>query len=316
MQPCNFRARRQSRHSGDKATPEPASTELLPPVIKRVLFLGDSITYSGQYTAYVEAYFATRFSTRRITFINAGLPSETVSGLSEPNHADGQFPRPVLRERLARLLEKIKPDLILACYGMNDGLYMSFDCGRFKLFCEGMEQLHNVVTANGTKIIHLTPPYFDGVKNNNPAYVETMARYSKWLVVQHALGWNVIDINGSMTNYIVERRKTQSNFVFAADGIHPDDFGHWMIAKAILLGLGAFDVKDMTDVKQMVSVISNSEKILALIKQREELMRDAWLAEIGHNRPGILRGLPLVEANTEAMKIGTLIEALQSKATG
>jgi len=31
--------------------------------------------------------------------LNLGLPSETVSGLSEPNHAGGAFPRPDLHER-------------------------------------------------------------------------------------------------------------------------------------------------------------------------------------------------------------------------
>ena len=91
---------------------------------KRVLFLGDSITYAGQYVEFVEAYFATRFPNRHIEFLNAGLPSETVSGLSERGHAGGKFPRPDLHERLGRVLEKMKPDVVIACYGMNDGIYL------------------------------------------------------------------------------------------------------------------------------------------------------------------------------------------------
>ena len=78
----------------------------LPESVHRVLFLGDSITYGGQYVSFVEAYFVTRYPERQIEFINAGLPSETVSGLSEEGHADGKFPRPDLRERLARVLEQ------------------------------------------------------------------------------------------------------------------------------------------------------------------------------------------------------------------
>src|SRR5438552_2439213 len=50
--------------------------EMLPGA-KRVLFLGDSITYSGQYVEIIEAYFATRFPDRPIEFLNLGLPSET-----------------------------------------------------------------------------------------------------------------------------------------------------------------------------------------------------------------------------------------------
>src|SRR5438445_9480884 len=63
----------------------------LPAKLKRVIFLGDSITYSGGYVALVEAYFVTRYPDRAIEFINIGLPSETVSGLSEEGHAGGQF---------------------------------------------------------------------------------------------------------------------------------------------------------------------------------------------------------------------------------
>ena len=46
--------------------------------------------------------------------------------LSEPGHAGGAFPRPELYERLERVLERAKPDLIVACYGMNDGIYHPF----------------------------------------------------------------------------------------------------------------------------------------------------------------------------------------------
>src|SRR2546425_2764856 len=45
-------------------------------------------------------------SGRQIEFLNLGLPSETVSGLSEEGHAGGQFPRPDLLERLARVLAR------------------------------------------------------------------------------------------------------------------------------------------------------------------------------------------------------------------
>src|SRR5438045_2369180 len=90
---------------------------------RRILFLGDSITYGGSYIDYLEGYLLTRFPEKHWEIINLGLPSETVSGLSEPGHAGGSFPRPDLHERLDRALEKVKPDLVFACYGMNDGIY-------------------------------------------------------------------------------------------------------------------------------------------------------------------------------------------------
>ena len=60
----------------------------------RILFLGDSITYSGQYIACFERWLITQ-KEMSATVINAGLPSETVSGLSEKGHAGGKFPRPI-----------------------------------------------------------------------------------------------------------------------------------------------------------------------------------------------------------------------------
>jgi hypothetical protein len=90
---------------------------------KRIVVLGDSITYGGEWVEFLETWLRLRFPTAQFDIINLGLPSETVSGLSEAGHAGGAFPRPDLHERLGRALERTKPDLVLACYGMNDGIY-------------------------------------------------------------------------------------------------------------------------------------------------------------------------------------------------
>src|SRR5206468_3533951 len=111
--------------------------------VHRILFLGDSITYAGQYIEDIEAYYVTRFPDRHFEFINVGLSSETVSGLSEDGHAGGKYPRPDLHERLERILAKTKPDLIFACYGMNDGIYHPSDAERSKKFQDGMKWLHD-----------------------------------------------------------------------------------------------------------------------------------------------------------------------------
>jgi lysophospholipase L1-like esterase len=219
------------------------------PTIKRVVFLGDSITYIGQYTADVEAYFATRYPGEQITFLSLGLPSETVSGLSEPGHAGGAFPRPDLKERLARVLEATKPDLVFACYGMNDGIYLPFDEKRFLAFQNGTRQLHEAVLAAGAKIVHLTPPFFDGLTTHNPAYQDVVARYSQWLLDQRAplQAWHVVDVNGPMTAFMEEKRGAEPTFSISGDGVHPNDLGMWLIAKPILLFLGAQDVANAAD---------------------------------------------------------------------
>ena len=72
------------------------------PDVKRILFLGDSITHSGQYIEYVETVLIAD-TDKRYDILGMGLSSETVSGLSEKGHAGGKVPRPDLHERLDRV---------------------------------------------------------------------------------------------------------------------------------------------------------------------------------------------------------------------
>ena len=147
---------------------------------------GDS-THAG--VEFVEAYLRTRFPDARVELLDLGLPSETVSGLSEEGHAGGAFPRPDLHERLGRVLEKAKPDFVVACYGMNDGIYLPFDAGRFQKFQDGIQRLRERCAAAGAKVLHVTPQTFDQVKGGHPGYSSTLDRYSDWLLSQRAEGW-------------------------------------------------------------------------------------------------------------------------------
>src|SRR5207249_10814208 len=98
---------------------------------QRVVFLSDSNTYAGTFIAYLDAYLCTRFPDERFELINLGLPSETVSGLSEPDHP---YPRPNVHDRVDRALELSGPDIVVICYGMNDGIYYPFSDERFKKY--------------------------------------------------------------------------------------------------------------------------------------------------------------------------------------
>ena len=143
---------------------------------QRTLVLGDSITYGGHYVADIEAYLRLHFPDASPQWLNLGLPSETVSGLSEPGHAGGAFPRPDLHERLDRTLEAIQPEIVLACYGLNCGIYHPYHETRFEAFKVGMRRLHERVEATGAHIIHVTPPVFDAqpiAARTLPAGLET-----------------------------------------------------------------------------------------------------------------------------------------------
>jgi len=287
-------------------TAAPAS---LPPGTKRVLILGDSITHSGQYVTDLETYFVLQNPAKPVTFINTGLFSETVSGLSEENHAGGQFPRPSLFERLDRVLPAVKADLVFACYGMNDGIYLPLEKDRFDAFKDGMKSLHAAVEKNGAKIIHVTPPVYDG-KGKNDAYEEVLTKYSAWLMDQKKTGWQVIDIHTPMTAYLKNERKKDPTFALAKDGVHPGELGHWLIAKNIILGLGGSDVSDFADLNALLATHPQGPAIHKLVGKRMAILRDAWLTKTGHKRPGVATGLPIEQAEAQAAEIETQIHSL------
>lgn len=270
----------------------------LPADLHRVLFLGDSITHGGSYVNFIEAYFVTRYPERRIEFINVGLPSETVSGLSEEGHAGGKFPRPDLHERLARVLPKTKPDLVFACYGMNDGIYLPLDPDRFQKFKDGMLWHHQQVIDSGAKIIHVTPSTFDG-KGKNTFYNDVLDHYSDWLLGQRSAGWDVVDLHAAMNHWFAAQREKNPKFSFSGDGVHPNELGHWIMAKQILLHLGAKDIADAPDASAMLASHPHGEEILKLIEKQQAVMKEAWLTDTGHKRPGMKKGLPLDQAQKQ-----------------
>jgi len=170
-----------------------------PPAAGRIVFLGDSITQSGRYIEIIEAAHIAQFPNSHNVIIPLGLASETVSGLSEPGHAGGKFPRPDLHERLDRVLEKAKPDLVIACYGMNDGIYHPLSRERTRAFQDGMRRLHDKVTKTGARINHLTPPVFDPLPIKSRVLPAGLDRYphharinrGRWAMRQKT--WHVSD---------------------------------------------------------------------------------------------------------------------------
>ena len=98
----------------------------------RIAILGDSIAYAGPWANEVENALKADKKFEACEIVNFAVPSETVAGLSEYGHAGGRFPRPCLHECLDRVLQMYRPQVILACYGMNDGLMQAFDKARFQ----------------------------------------------------------------------------------------------------------------------------------------------------------------------------------------
>lgn len=218
----------------------------------RILFLGDSITFAGMYVQYVQAFLATRFPEAQIESVNLGLPSETVTGLSEPDHP---FPRPDVHERLDRALAKVKPTVVVMCYGMNDGIYYPFAEERFAKYRAAYRKAIVKSRAAGARVTVLTPPPFDPLPLESKVlpegapkyswmtpyrdYDSVLARYGKWLLTQKGPELPVVDAHGAVERALVNFRKADPGLILAGDGIHLDSTGHALMALSLLKAWGA-----------------------------------------------------------------------------
>ena len=270
----------------------------------RVVFLGDSITAAGHYVSYVEAHLRLQIKGDPVEVINLGLPSEGCTGLSEPDHP---FPRPNVHERLARALEKTRPDVVVACYGMNDGIYYPFSEDRFAKYRIGIDTLIVKVSEHGAKLILLTPPPFDPVplkKKGNllPADAkefswmkiyehydrDVIARYAQWLLNERSTAAHLIDLHAPITEFVTTKRKDDPDFVLSGDGVHLNKDGHRLIADAIHQALYE---KPLPEIPPAT---------LNLVAKQQQIMHASWLSHVGHKRPGMKAGLPLEEARSKA----------------
>ncbi len=290
--------------------PAPIADDLERGKVQRIVFLGDSITYDGRYVADFESWLIARYPDRAFEIVNVGLPSETVSGLTEEGHADGKFDRPCLLDRLAGVLEKTKPDLIFACYGMNCGIYKPFDKGRFARYRKGIASLHKAAVKSGARIVHVTPPMYDAMHAGGHAaeYNDVLGRYSEWLLSKRASKWEVIDIHGPTTAEAERRRASDAAFTFAPDGVHPDDAGHWFMAQRFIAYCGDTHAASAGSAREM---LGGNAAVLPLVGERMAVMRNAWLTFTGHNHPAVPQGLPMDEARGRYRELTAQIATAQ-----
>lgn len=231
-------------HSGDAV---PGLEDLLD---RRVMVLGDSITHGGTYVSMISYELLRAFPTRAVDIVSIGLSSETTSGLTERIHPG---PRPCVLTRLARALEQVKPQVVIACYGMNDGIYLPLEPGREEAFHKGIMELITTCQAAGAVVILLTPPVFDPIPHGDnvaqddtgPGYTkpfvhydEVLSAYAAWEAGLSLTGVRVIDLHRSMSDFLAQKRRDHPGFILSPDSIHPNDLGHLVMATAVLRGMG------------------------------------------------------------------------------
>lgn len=213
---------------------------------ERIVFFGDSITENGAYVQYVDAFLRTRFPHLRFEVLNRGISSETIAGTSEADHTPR---RPDAHERFARDIVTARPDVLVACFGMNDGNYFPFAPERFAKYRDGVRRLiARTRSETGARLVLMTPPPYDPYTRKvfNPAatqygykfacidYDSVLDRYSRWLLTLRGEGIVVADVHAALKDHLRRRRETRVSFSLQNDGIHPNATGHWLMAQTLL----------------------------------------------------------------------------------
>jgi len=287
--------------------------------VHRIVFLGDSITQAGDYVTDVDCWLVSKGI--NVEVLNLGLGSETASDLTDAENEGHKkafgFGRPSVSERLERVLTATKPDILFACYGMNDG--DACDTQRFGAAITNLREA--ALKAGVRRVVLCTPPVHDA--KGNEALKEhdaNLTRYSDWLLTKKADGWDIVDIHGPMRKALDEARAKDPAFVFAADGVHPGREGHWLMAQAILQQFFGANLGDVSSAEQLFK--KNGNEIRKLVRQRMDVLFAAWMTKIGHKRPGVTGapdaapGPSVEEATAKAADMTKQIADLNAPADG
>lgn len=200
-----------------------------------VMFLGDSITHQCLYTQYVEDYFITRYPQMRLHFYNSGVSGDLAGDALRRFDGD---------------VAAIKPTYVTILLGMNDGRYEDFDQKIFDTYRTDMTTLIDKLQKLGATVILMKPTPYDvrawqirpkgqwkwpNDATRAGAYNRTMAYFGAW-VQQTAedRGLGYVDLYSPLNDALMLKRRENPTFTIMPEGIHPDPFGHAIMAYTML----------------------------------------------------------------------------------
>lgn len=201
-----------------------------------ILFLGDSITANGGYLKGLQTALLKRHPGMKAKFVNAGISGEAMPGLLK---------------RADSVLRVNKPDLVFSSYGMNDGGYNPMSPAKLKSYQDGVATLKAKVDALGVPLILMTPTAFDSLtavplivpappysfRKFYANYDSVLTAYGNTVAGFRAADQMVIDIQNPLREWAKAKRKTEPDFAWTSEGVHPTAAGHQLMADAIYAAL-------------------------------------------------------------------------------
>lgn len=220
----------------------------------RVLFYGDSITAQHLYTRFVEDFLLTRYPNMHVTFMNAGVPGDTVHGGYTGDQA----------RRLKRDVFPRRPTVVTIMLGMNDGYYVPFESKYFEIYKSGYRALLAAVqnTIPGVRITLLTPTPYDEVTHGTEfaGYNEVVSRHAQFVRTLAASSHlPECDFYEAIAN--LASAEAAKNTALAAllipDRIHPAEAAHWLMAAELAKAWG------LSPIVSSVSLDASEVRILS-----------------------------------------------------
>lgn len=281
------------------------------------LFIGDSITQQGHYVDYIETWFLIN-DTEAPEIIDLGLSGETISGLSEEMIT---FPRACIHDRLDQVLDRVEPDVIISCYGMNCGIYHPYSDERFEAYQRGIKSLIQKASEIEAALILLTPtPYAGeiipkaapekggpfGYQTPSSDYDDVLKFYGNWiLTLQDQPNVSTIDLHSAIEPFMKD--------CYPHDPIHPNNHGHELMAEAFLTGIGEHTGSNI--LKTGISSRTQDplwQAVTGLVQLQRETYDRALLTDIGHTNPWVLKRFnqPLSQAEKAVNPINSALESV------
>lgn len=244
----------------------------------RVVFYGDSITAQRYYTRDIQDFVATRYPDLHVSFHNAGVPGDKVTG----GYAGD------VSTRVKRDVTPWNPTVITAMLGMNDGDYMSPDPKVLSDYETGYKHLLALLrsSAPDAKITLLENTPYDEITHGTQfagymATTEQNAKASQSIAAQEHLP--IVDTFSPVYQLLQCAKDTNVSFasLLVTDRIHPAEPTHWIIAAATMKAWGVNPVVSTvklsaasdtaTTDRTKVTAITGSGKSLEWDQQDEAL---------------------------------------------
>ncbi len=195
----------------------------------RVTFYGDSITNQREYTEDVEEYVLTRFPSWKVSFHNAGVGGDRVSG-------GGAGP---IDLRLDRDVFAWHPNVISIMLGMNDFSYRPDEPGIYSSFTAGYRHMVDSIKKNdpGVRITLIEPSPYDDVTRTSSGNNAVLLKYSAFVAqLAQEQGAQVADFNTPVTDVLKAVNAASPALApqVIPDRVHPEQGGHWVMAESLL----------------------------------------------------------------------------------